>query len=61
MLAASLRSPTHVIDSAPAGSHIGAMPFKVIDMLFNYPLTDKSLEQCPKDWHEAFQEEPAAR
>src|SRR3954469_3251949 len=31
ILAASLRSPTHVIDAALAGSHIGTMPFKVLD------------------------------
>jgi transaldolase len=61
VLAASLGSPTHVIDSALAGSHIGTMPFKAMDMLFNHPLTDKGLEQFLKDWHKTFQEEPAVR
>lgn len=61
VLAASLRSPTHVIDSALAGAQIGTMPFKVLDMLFNHPLTDKGLEQFLKDWSKAFQEAPAAR
>ena len=61
VLAASLRSPTHVIDSALAGAHIGTMPFKVLDMLFNHPLTDKGLEQFLKDWGKAFQETGAAR
>src|SRR6202165_5243031 len=51
VLAASLRSPTHVIDSALAGAHIGTMPFKVMDMLFNHPLTDKGMEQFMKDWN----------
>ena len=60
VLAASLRSPTHVIDSATAGAHIGTMPFKVLDMLFNHPLTDKGLEQFLKDYHKAFQETPVA-
>jgi transaldolase len=59
ILAASLRSPTHVIDSAMAGAHIGTMPFKVLDMLFNHPLTDKGLEQFLKDWGKVFQEAPA--
>src|SRR5579863_5501200 len=45
ILAASMRSPTHVIDAAMAGSHIATMPLKVLDMLFNHPLTDKGLEQ----------------
>jgi transaldolase len=55
VLAASLRSPTHVIDSALAGAHIGTMPFKVLDMLFNHPLTDKGLDQFLKDYAKAFQ------
>ena len=60
ILAASLRSPTHVIDSAMAGAHIGTMPFKVLDMLFNHPLTDKGLEQFLKDWGKVFHETPVA-
>src|SRR5947199_5728888 len=44
VLAASLRSPTHVIDAAAAGSHIATMPLKVLDMLFSHPLTDKGLD-----------------
>ena len=61
VLAASLRGPTHVIDSALAGAHIGTMPFKVMDMLFNHPLTDKGLEQFMKDYNKAFAEAPATR
>jgi transaldolase len=61
VLAASLRGPTHVIDSALAGAHIGTMPFKVMDMLFNHPLTDKGLEQFMKDYNKVFAEAPAAR
>lgn len=60
VLAASLRSPTHVIDSATAGADIGTMPFKVLDMLFNHPLTDKGLETFLKDWGKVFQETPVA-
>jgi transaldolase len=54
ILAASLRGPTHVIESALAGAHIGTMPFKVMDQLFNHPLTDKGLEQFLKDYNKAF-------
>lgn len=60
VLAASLRSPTHVIDSALAGAQIGTMPFKILDMLFNHPLTDKGLEQFLKDYAKVFQETPVA-
>ena len=55
VLAASLRSPTHVVDAALAGAHIATMPFKVLDMLFNHPLTDKGLAQFLKDYAKAFE------
>ncbi len=58
ILAASLRGPTHVIESALAGAHIGTMPFKVMDALFNHSLTDKGLDQFLKDYKKAFQQEP---
>jgi len=57
VLAASLRGPMHVIESALAGAHIGTMPFKAMDMLFNHPLTDKGLEQFLKDYGKAFHTE----
>jgi transaldolase len=57
-IAASLRGPTHEIESALAGAHIGTMPFQVMDMLFNHPLTDKGLDQFLKDYKKAFQSEP---
>ena len=44
-----------------AGAHIGTMPFKVPDMLFNRPLTDKGLDQFMKDYNKVFAETPAAR
>ena len=59
VLAASLRSPLHVVDSALAGAHIATMPFKVLDMLFNHPLTDIGLERFQKDWAKVFQATPA--
>jgi transaldolase len=61
ILAASLRSPTHVVDAALAGAQIATMPFKVMDMLFNHPLTDKGLDQFLKDWGKVFQESPVGR
>ena len=59
ILAASLRSPLHVIESAKAGAHIGTMPFKVLDMLFNHPLTDNGLAQFLKDYSKVAQEAAA--
>ena len=60
ILAASLRHSGHVIEAAKAGAHVGTMPFKVMDSLFNHPLTDKGLEQFLKDYHKAFHDEPVA-
>jgi transaldolase len=60
ILAASLRSPTHVVESALAGCDIATMPFKVLDMLFNHPLTDQGVEQFLRDWAKVFQDHPAA-
>ena len=60
VLAASLRHPMHVVEAALVGAHVGTMPFKVLDMLFNHPLTDKGLEQFLKDYNKVFQETPVA-
>ena len=60
VLAASLRTPNHVIDAALAGAHIGTAPFKVYDSLFNHPLTDKGLDQFLKDYRKAFEQTPVA-
>lgn len=59
VLAASIRGPLHVIDAAKAGAQIGTMPFKVLDQLFNHPLTDKGLDQFLKDYKKAFEMVPA--
>jgi transaldolase len=61
VLAASLRSSIHVIEAAKAGAQIGTMPYKVLDMMFNHPLTDKGLEQFLKDYAKVFQEATVSR
>jgi transaldolase len=53
VLAASLRHPMHVMDAALAGSHVGTMPFKVLELMFHHPLTDIGLEKFSKDWEKA--------
>jgi transaldolase len=53
ILAASLRHPLHVLECAKAGADVGTMPFKVLEALFNHPLTDKGLAQFLKDWEKA--------
>lgn len=53
VLAASLRHPMHVVQSALAGAHVGTLPFKVLDQLLKHPLTDKGLEAFLNDWKKA--------
>ncbi len=50
IIAASLRHPAHVFESAKAGAHIATVPFKVLKMMFDHPLTAKGIDQFNKDW-----------
>src|SRR5947208_14510625 len=50
VLAASLRHPMHVIDSALAGADIATMPYDVFTRLVKHPLTDVGLERFSADW-----------
>jgi transaldolase len=50
VLAASLRHPMHVVESALAGADIATMPFEVFTKLVKHPLTDLGLERFTADW-----------
>ena len=50
VLAASLRHPMHVIESALAGADIATMPYSVFKQLVKHPLTDTGLEKFASDW-----------
>ncbi|MBA2378874.1 MAG: fructose-6-phosphate aldolase [Blastocatellia bacterium] len=50
VLAASIRHPMHIVDSALVGAHVATIPFKVIKQLVHHPLTDKGLEAFLDDW-----------
>jgi transaldolase len=56
VLAASLRHPMHVVESALAGADIATMPYGVFKQLVNHPLTDVGLDKFLQDW-KALQEE----
>jgi transaldolase len=49
ILAASIRSPLHIIKSAEAGAHVITSPLASIMALLNHPLTDKGLAQFLED------------
>jgi transaldolase len=50
VLAASLRHPMHVVDSAVAGADIATMPYDVFTKLVRHPLTDIGLQRFSADW-----------
>ena len=54
VLAASLRSPQHVVDSAKAGADVATLPHSVFKALVKHPLTDIGLKRFLDDW-EAYQ------
>ena len=54
IIAASIRSPLHVVAAARAGSHIATVPFGVIMAMLKHPLTDSGIERFLKDWNDTF-------
>jgi transaldolase len=50
ILAASIRSPMHVVESALAGADVATIPYKVVMQLIKHPLTDNGLEKFMADW-----------
>ena len=50
ILAASIRSPNHVKDSAIAGADVATVPPAVLKSLVRHPLTDKGLDAFLADW-----------
>jgi transaldolase len=53
VLAASIRHPVHVLQSALAGAHVGTMPLKVFEQMFEHPQTTLGLEKFLADWKKA--------
>lgn len=56
VLAASIRHPMHVLESARLGADVATMPLSVIEQLLEHPLTDRGLEKFLADW-DTLQEE----
>lgn len=55
VLAASVRSPLHVVDAALAGADVVTLPPKVLRQLYGHPLTDKGLSSFLADWEKTGQ------
>ncbi|OSB11143.1 fructose-6-phosphate aldolase [Clostridium botulinum] len=56
IIAASVRTPMHVLEAAMAGSHIATIPYKVIIQMSKHALTDIGIEKFMKDYEKAFGE-----
>ncbi len=50
VLAASLRHPQHVVESAKVGADVATMPYDVFSKLPNHPLTEIGLKRFLDDW-----------
>ncbi len=50
ILAASIRHPRHVTESALAGAHIATCPFDVLKKCMRHPLTDLGMASFLADW-----------
>jgi transaldolase len=53
VLVASVRGPEHVVEAGRIGADICTCPAKVIEQLFNHPLTDIGLKNFLADWDKA--------
>ncbi len=50
VLAASIRTPFHVMQAAKDGAEVATIPPKVLQQMIHHPLTDKGLDIFEKDW-----------
>jgi transaldolase len=55
VLAASIRSPLHVVEAARMGADVVTIPPKVLRQLYYHPLTDKGLSDFLTDWKKTGQ------
>lgn len=50
IIAASIRSPLHVVQCAKAGAHMATVPPAVVGQMIHHPLTDAGIQQFTTDW-----------
>ncbi|MEQ8235719.1 MAG: fructose-6-phosphate aldolase [Syntrophomonadaceae bacterium] len=54
VIAASIRHPMHVVESARCGSHIATIPYAILKQMCKHPLTDAGIKKFMDDWKQAF-------
>lgn len=55
IIAASIRTPMHMLQAAKAGAHIATVPYNVLLASMKHPLTDAGLARFMADWQAANQ------
>jgi transaldolase len=50
VIVASIRNQNHVVESIRAGAQVATIPFKVIDDMYNHPLTESGITKFLDDW-----------
>jgi transaldolase len=50
VLAASIRSPRHVVEAAKLGADVATIPAKVLRQMTAHPLTDAGIQRFGSDW-----------
>ena len=53
VLVASVRHPMHVVEALRTGAHACTVPFKVLEQLYQHPLTDVGIQRFLADWQKS--------
>jgi transaldolase len=56
ILAASIRTPNHLLEAARLGADVATIPPKLLHTLHKHPLTDKGLDAFLADWKKSGQQ-----
>jgi transaldolase len=51
IIAASIRHPMHITETAQQGAHIATVPFDILKKLVEHPLTDAGIKRFLADWN----------
>lgn len=51
VIAASIRTPMHVLECAKVGAHVATIPYKVLTQMLKHPLTDIGIEKFIEDYN----------
>ena len=55
VIAASIRHPLHCVAAAKAGAHIATVPYNVLMLMMQHPLTDVGISRFLADWKRVSQ------